>query len=82
MSSCEKNGGKDQILKLHENDWDRDYKKARRMASWTSTHAMLVSVTFVYYFAGKVLATKPDKTGQMEGLNKKYLGILIIIMKY
>ena len=63
MSSCEKDGGKDQILKLHENDWDRDYKKARRMASWTSTHAVLVSVTFVYYFAGKALATKPDKTG-------------------
>ena len=59
MKECEIDGGEKQISKLYENDWDRDFKRARRMASWTSTHAMLVSVSFVYYFAGKVLATKP-----------------------
>ena len=59
MKECEIDGGEKQISKLYDNDWDRDFKRARRMASWTSTHAMLVSVSFVYYFAGKVLATKP-----------------------
>jgi len=58
MKACERDGGKDQIEKLHVNDWNRDYKKARRMASWTSTHAMCVFVSFGYYFAGQVLATK------------------------
>ncbi len=60
MKACERAGGKDQISKLYENDWNRDYKKARRMASWTSTHAMCVFVSFGYYFVGKVLATNPD----------------------
>ena len=59
ISECEKSGGKDQIKKLYENDWKRDFKKAKSMASWTSTHAMIVVVSFAYYFAGKVLATKP-----------------------
>ena len=59
IKQCEGNGGKKQISKLYDDDWERDYKRTRRMASWTSTHAMLVSVSFVYYFAGKVLATKP-----------------------
>ena len=59
IKDCERSGGKDQIVKLYENDWKRDYKSARTMASWTSTHAMVVVVSFGYYFAGKVLATKP-----------------------
>ena len=60
MKACERAGGKDQISKLYKNDWNRDYKKARRMASWTSTHAMCVFVSFGYYFVGKALATSPD----------------------
>ena len=59
IKECEKSGGKDQIVKLYENDWKRDYQSARTMASWTSTHAMVVLVSFAYYFAGKGLATKP-----------------------
>ena len=62
IKECEKSGGKDQIKKLYENDWKRDYKKAKSMASWTSTHAMVVLVSFGYYFAGKVLATKPGSS--------------------
>ena len=28
IKECEKSGGKDQIKKLYENDWKRDYKKS------------------------------------------------------
>ena len=62
IKDCEKSGGDDQIKKLYENDWKRDYKKAKSMASWTSTHAMVVVVSFGYYFAGRVLATKPGSS--------------------
>ncbi|MBI90078.1 MAG: hypothetical protein CMG60_08330 [Candidatus Marinimicrobia bacterium] len=59
MKECEENGGKEKIKQLHLRDWNRDYKKARRMAGWTSTHAMCVFVSFGYYFIGKIYATKP-----------------------
>jgi len=62
IKDCEESGGEDQIKKLYENDWKRDYKKAKSMASWTSTHAMVVVVSFGYYFAGRVLATKPGSS--------------------
>ncbi len=60
MKACERSGGTEQIKQLHRKDWDRDYKKARTMASWTSTHAMCVFVSFIYFFAGKALATVPS----------------------
>ncbi len=60
LKMCKRQGGKEQIKQLYKSDWERDYKKARRMASWTSAHAMCVFVSFGYYFAGKVLATKPS----------------------
>ncbi len=59
LKACKRQGGKEQIKQLYRSDWERDYRKARRMASWTSAHAMCVFVSFGYYFAGKVLATKP-----------------------
>ena len=40
----------------------KEIKKAKSMASWTSTHAMIVFVSFGYYFAGRVLATKPGSS--------------------
>ena len=60
LKACERQGGKEEIKQLFYKDWQRDYNSARRMASWTSTHAMCVFVTFGYYFAGRVLATKPS----------------------
>lgn len=60
MKACQRAGGTEQIKQLHRKDWDRDYKKARTMASWTSTHAMCVFVSFIYFFAGKALATVPS----------------------
>ena len=60
LKACERQGGKEQVKQLYYKDWQRDYNSARRMASWTSTHAMCVFVSFGYYFAGRVLATKPS----------------------
>ena len=56
---CERNGGRSKISQIYTNDWKRDYEKAKTMASWTSTHAVCVFVTFGYYFLGKIFATKP-----------------------
>tara|TARA_B100001996_G_C18142048_1_gene393371 strand:- start:32 stop:382 length:351 start_codon:yes stop_codon:yes gene_type:complete len=60
MKECERDGGRKRIKQIYSNDWKRDYQKARTMASWTSTHAMCVFVSFGYYFIGKIFATKPD----------------------
>ena len=60
MRECERSGGRSKIRQIYSNDWKRDYEKARIMASWTSTHAVCVFVTFSYYFIGKIFATKPD----------------------
>ena len=60
LKACERQGGKEEVKQLYYKDWQRDYNSARRMASWTSTHAMCVFVAFGYYFAGRVLATKPS----------------------
>ena len=60
LKACERQGGKEEIKQLYYKDWQRDYNSSRRMASWTSTHAMCVFVAFGYYFAGRVLATNPS----------------------
>ena len=59
LKQCERDGGEEMMNRLIYNDWQRDYEKAKKMQSWTSTHAMCVFVSFAYYFAGQVLATKP-----------------------
>ena len=59
IKECEKSGGKDQIVKLYENDWKRDYKSAMIFSSWTSTYSILVFMTLVYYYIGMIYATEP-----------------------
>ncbi len=59
VKKCENLGEKEKIKRLIYNDWQRDYEKAKKMQSWTSTHAMCVFVSFGYYFVGQILATKP-----------------------
>ena len=59
VKECENLGEKEKIKRLIYNDWQRDYEKSKNMQSWTSTHAMCVFVSFAYYFAGQVFATKP-----------------------
>ena len=60
VEECERNGEKSRISQMYTDDWKRDYEKAKTMASWTSTHAVCVFVTFGYYFLGKIFSTKPD----------------------
>jgi len=62
IRACENEGKTEYVKKIHEKDWHRDYKRSRNMASWTSTHAMFVLVSFAYYYAGKILATKPESS--------------------
>ena len=62
VKACEKEGGAQQIEQIYKNDWRRDFQKSKAMSSWTSTHAMCVFVSFAYYFAGKLLSVKPDKS--------------------
>ena len=58
MKACEREGGKEQVKQLYSKDWQRDFKSSRRMASWTSTHAICVFVSFAYFFAGLALVKK------------------------
>ena len=62
LKACKEQEGVEKIEEIYKNDWYRDFQKSKVMASWTSTHAMCVFVSFAYYFAGKVLATKPENS--------------------
>jgi hypothetical protein len=61
VEDCERLGDKEKIERMIYNDWQRDYEKAKKMQSWSSTHAMCVFVSFAYYFVGQVIATKPGE---------------------
>ena len=58
MKACENDGGEKFIEKIVYKDWQRDYKKAKNMASFTPTFSALVFLVMVYYFIGLGLATK------------------------
>ena len=58
MKACENDGGEKVIEKIVYKDWQRDYKKAKNMASFTPTFSALVFLVMVYYFIGLGLATK------------------------
>jgi hypothetical protein len=61
LKACERQGEQKRMERLVYNDWQRDYEKAKKMQSWSSTHAMCVFVSFAYFFAGQALATDPGK---------------------
>ena len=58
MKACEDNGGAKIIEKIVHKDWQRDYKKAKTMASFTPTFSVLVFLVMIYYFIGLGIATK------------------------
>ena len=62
INECEKEGKEDYIKNIYDKDWQRDYDRSKGMASWTSTHAMFVFISFSYFVAGKILATKPPNS--------------------
>ena len=58
MKACENDGGEKVIEKILYKDWQRDYKKAKTMASFTPTFSVLVFLVMIYYFIGLGIATK------------------------
>ena len=58
MKACEHDGGEKFIEQIVYKDWQRDYKKAKTMASFTPTFSVLVFLVMIYYFIGLGLATK------------------------
>ena len=58
MKACEKVGGEKVVDQIVHQDWQRDYRKAKTMASFTSTFSICVFLVMVYYFVGLGLATK------------------------
>ena len=58
MKACEDDGGAKIIEKIVHKDWQRDYKKAKTMASFTPTFSVLVFLVMIYYFIGLSIATK------------------------
>ena len=55
VKECESAGNVKVIEQIEMIDWERDFKRSKSMASWTSTHAMFVVVTVGYYYMAKVL---------------------------
>jgi len=58
MKACEDDGGAKIIEQIVYKDWQRDYKKAKTMASFTPTFSVLVFLVMIYYFIGLAIATK------------------------
>ena len=58
MKACEDKGGYKVIEKIVHKDWQRDYKKAKIMASFTPTFSVIVFLVMIYYFIGLAIATK------------------------
>ena len=58
MKACEDKGGYKVIEQIVHKDWQRDYKKAKTMASFTPTFSVIVSLVMIYYFIGLAIATK------------------------
>ena len=62
IKQCKENGNEDFVKQIYLMDWERDFKKSKTMASWTSTHAMFVFASFSYYYFAKILDVPYDVT--------------------
>ena len=58
MTACEDKGGHKAIEQIVYRDWQRDYNKAKTMASFTPTFSVIVFLVMIYYFIGLAIATK------------------------
>ena len=58
MKDCEDKGGYKVTEQIVYRDWQRDYKKAKTMASFTPTFSVIVFLVMIYYFIGLAIATK------------------------
>jgi len=57
MKACEDDGGHMVIEQIVYRDWQRDYNKAKTMASFTPTFSIIIFLVMVYYFIGLAIAT-------------------------
>ena len=57
MKACEDDGGYKSIEQIVYRDWQRDYNKAKTMASFTPTFSVIVFLVMIYYFIGLGIAT-------------------------
>ena len=57
MKACEDKGGYKTIEQIVYRDWQRDYNKAKTMASFTPTFSVIVFLVMIYYFIGLAIAT-------------------------
>ena len=57
MKACENEGGHKSIEQIIYRDWQRDYNKAKIMASFTPTFSVIVFLVMVYFFIGLGIAT-------------------------
>jgi len=57
MKACEDDGGYKSIEQIVYRDWQRDYSKAKTMASFTPTFSVIVFLVMIYYFIGLAIAT-------------------------
>ena len=48
LSECSKTGHKETVKQIKRADYNRDYKDAQYMSSWTSNHAGCVSMIIFY----------------------------------
>jgi len=58
VKECEKYGGEKVIQQIELRDFERDFRKSKNMASWTSTYSVCVFITMTYYFIGLGTATE------------------------
>ena len=58
MKACEDEGDYKVIEQIVYRDWQRDYNKAKTMASFTPTFSVIVFLVMIYYFIGLAIATK------------------------
>ena len=58
MKACEDDGGHKVIEQIVYRDWQRDYNKAKTMASFTPTFSVIVFLVMIYYFIGLAIAPK------------------------
>ena len=58
MKACEDEGDYKVIEQIVYRDWQRDYNKAKTMASFTPTFSVIVFLVMIYYFIGLAIAPK------------------------
>ena len=58
VKACEKQGGELVVQQIELRDFERDFRKSKTMASWTSTYSICVFIVMIYYFIGLGTATE------------------------